>query len=150
MGAGYEKILIAVDGSDETDEVLRAATALQSRQLEKYRVITVIPPMLAGVGGVDGMSFTAGWPLQEMEGQLAREVTAGVRERIARFGIAPDQSAVAFGRPAAEIRGYADRIGADLIVIGSHGRRGVVGLLGSTANGVVHGTPCDVLIVHVR
>ena len=150
MGAGYETILIAIDGSDEAEDVLRTATELEPRQLEKFRVITVIPPVLGGVGGVDGMSFAASWPLQEMESQMRREITANVRERIAHFGIAPDQTVVAFGRPAAEIRAYAEKIAADLIVIGSHGRHGVAGLLGSTANGVVHGTPCDVLVVRVK
>ena len=149
MGAGYNTILIAVDGSDEAEDVLAAGTALEPRSLEKFRVITVIPPVLAGIGGVDGMSFAATWPLHELESQLQREVTANVRERIAHFGIAPDQTAVAYGRPAAEIRAYAEKIGADLIVIGSHGRHGVAGMLGSTANGVVHGTPCDVLVVRV-
>ena len=69
--------------------------------------------------------------------------------RPSRFGIAPDQTAISFGRPAAEIRAYAEKIGADLIVVGSHGRTGISGLLGSTARGVLHGAPCDVLVVRV-
>lgn len=149
MDAGYRKILVAVDTSEAAEEVLRCATALCPRALERFSVITVIPPVLGGIGGVDGLSLTATWPLQEMESQLTREVGAAVRERVAQFGIAPAQAAVAFGRPASEIRNYAARIGADLIVIGAHAGGGVRGLLGSTANGVVHGTPCDVLVVHV-
>jgi universal stress protein A len=39
--------------------------------------------------------------------------------------------------------------GADLIVIGSHGRHGLQLLLGSTANGVLHLSECDVLAVRV-
>ena len=39
--------------------------------------------------------------------------------------------------------------GADLIVVGSHGRHGLALLLGSTANGVLHGATCDVLAVRV-
>jgi universal stress protein A len=149
MGAGYEKILIAIDASDEAEDVLRTATELDPRQLEKFRVITVIPPVLGGIGGVDGMSFAASWPLHDLEAQLQRAITANNRDRIAQFGIAPDQAAVAVGRPASEIRAYADKIAADLIVIGSHGRHGIAGILGSTANGVVHGTARDVLVVRV-
>ena len=39
--------------------------------------------------------------------------------------------------------------GADLIIVGSHGRHGLALLLGSTANGVLHGASCDVLAVRV-
>jgi len=43
----------------------------------------------------------------------------------------------------------ADEQGADLIIVGSHGRHGLALLLGSTANGVLHGAACDVLAVRV-
>jgi universal stress protein A len=39
---------------------------------------------------------------------------------------------------------------ADLIVVGSHGRHGFALLLGSTANAVMHGAPCDVLAVRIQ
>ena len=54
-----------------------------------------------------------------------------------------------FGRPETEIHALAEQIGADLIVVGSHGRTGLALLLGSTANGVLHGATCDVLAVRV-
>ena len=41
----------------------------------------------------------------------------------------------------------AKKIGADLIITGSHGRHGLVNLLGSTASGILHGADCDVLVV---
>ena len=40
--------------------------------------------------------------------------------------------------------------GVDLIVIGGHGRHGLALLLGSTANAVLHGAPCDGLAVRIR
>ena len=43
----------------------------------------------------------------------------------------------------------ADKIGADLIVVGSHTRSGLALLLGSTARGLVPGAHCDVLAVKV-
>jgi len=53
------------------------------------------------------------------------------------------------GAPAPEIRSLAEEIGADAIVIGSHGHSGWKILLGSTAIKVLHGAHCDVLTVHV-
>ena len=151
MATDYKTILIAIDASEEADDVLQAATTLDPRGSAKFRVITVIPPVMGGISGMDGASFAASWPLKDMENQITREITANVRERVARYGIEPEQVAISFGRPSAEIRAYAEKVQADLIVIGSHGRHGLSGaLLGSTANGVLHGAPCDVLTVRVH
>jgi universal stress protein A len=48
-----------------------------------------------------------------------------------------------------EIVAFARQREADLIVIGSHGLRGPADLLGSTADGVLHRAPCDLLLVRV-
>src|SRR3990167_9302139 len=44
----------------------------------------------------------------------------------------------------------AEEQGCDLIIVGSHGRHGLALLLGSTANDVLHGAPCDVLAVRLK
>jgi universal stress protein A len=143
-------ILIALDATDEAEDVLKAATTLDPRGPVDYQVISVIPPLMGGVSGMDGASFAASWPLRDMEESIAQEVTRNIRERAASFGIDPDRVAIRIGRPAIEIRSHAESVGADTIVIGSHGRHGISGLLlGSTANGVVHGAPCDVLTVRI-
>ena len=54
------------------------------------------------------------------------------------------------GSPKAEIIRIAEDMGADLIVVGSHGRHGIALLLGSTAASVVHHAKCDVLAVRLR
>ena len=52
------------------------------------------------------------------------------------------------GEPAHEIIAYAEEVGADFIVVGSRGRGGVKSLLlGSTSHSVMHGAPCDVIVV---
>ncbi len=42
---------------------------------------------------------------------------------------------------------YAARTGVDLVVLASHARHGAFSLLGSTAAGVAHTAPCDVMVV---
>lgn len=151
MALRYDRILIAVDGSDDADQVLEAATNLDLKGDERFYVVTVIPPILDGMTGMVGASFGASWPLQDWEANMSREITDSVRERVARFGIPPDRVAVLYGRPSSEIQAQADKVGADLIVVGSHGRHGLSGvMLGSTANGVLHGAKCDVLTVRIR
>lgn len=143
-------ILIALDATDEAEEVLKAATSLDPRGPVDYQVISVIPPLMGGVSGMDGASFAASWPLRDMEETISQEVSRNIREQAAASGIDPDRVSIRVGRPSSEIRSHAEAIGADLIVIGSHGRHGVSGLLlGSTANGVLHGAPCDVLTVRI-
>lgn len=39
---------------------------------------------------------------------------------------------------------------ADLIVVATHGRHGLTSILGSTAYGVTHAAPCDVMVVSAR
>ncbi len=55
------------------------------------------------------------------------------------------------GPPAAEIAQAAKEWSADLIVIGSHGRRGLRrAVLGSVAEGVMRRAPCPVLVVRAK
>jgi len=46
-----------------------------------------------------------------------------------------------------EITLFARQAGADLIVLSSHARHGPFAMLGSTACGVVHTAPCDVMVI---
>jgi universal stress protein A len=49
-----------------------------------------------------------------------------------------------------EIVRFAGEQKMGLIVIGSHGKRGITALLGSTANGVVNHAPCDVFVARFQ
>ena len=51
------------------------------------------------------------------------------------------------GHPVDSIIDFAVKHDNDLIVMGSHGRRGLARLLGSSTNGVINNAPCDVLTV---
>lgn len=73
---------------------------------------------------------------------LAERVPAAYRERVGH------EIVIAHGDPADEIVGLASQRGADLLVISSHGRRGIARLaLGSVADRVVARAPCPVLLV---
>ena len=49
--------------------------------------------------------------------------------------------------PVDALVGVAEEVGADLIVVGNKGMKGVRRVLGSIPNSVAHGAPCSVLIV---
>ena len=53
------------------------------------------------------------------------------------------------GHPASQISGYADQVGADMIVIGTRGRGEFASLvLGSTSHHLVQHSPVPVLVTH--
>lgn len=55
---------------------------------------------------------------------------------------------ILLGRPEEAISRFARQIGADMIVVGTHGRTGLTRiLLGSTAEGLLRRAPCQVLVV---
>ena len=66
-----------------------------------------------------------------------------------RHNIPVSHTHVVVGAAADEIHAAAEKLGSDLIVIGTHGRSGMRLLLGSTANAVLHGVKTDVLAVKV-
>ena len=67
-----------------------------------------------------------------------------------QLGVPEDHRLVEVGSAKVEIVRIADEQGADLIVLGSHGRHGVGLLLGSTASSVIHHASCDVLAVRLK
>src|SRR5262249_31325737 len=69
---------------------------------------------------------------------------------LAQQGLAVRQQLMVEGDPADEILRFADEIGADLIVMGSHGRTGVMRvLMGSVSRKVLDRAKCPVLIVRI-
>ena len=70
----------------------------------------------------------------------------GLSRIVEQRGLEPVVHA-ATGDPADAIVQTAERVEADLIVVGNKGMKGVRRVLGSVPNAVAHGAPCSVLIV---
>ncbi len=68
---------------------------------------------------------------------------------VERYHIDSVHQHILLGKPEVEIHAKAEELQSQLIVVGSHGRYGLALLMGSTANGVLHGASCDVLAVRV-
>lgn len=141
--ANYKKLLIAVDLSEDSPEVAERARGLAEGSGAELHVIHVIEPLSFAYGGDIPMDFSG----------IQDEIHQQATQQLAKFGetwkIPADRQYIVLGRPEVEIHEKAEEIGADLIVVGSHGRYGLALLMGSTANGVLHGASCDVLAVRV-
>ena len=139
----YKHILIGVDLTVESRDVSRRACALKVAFNAKLSCVHVIEPLSLAYGGDIPMDLST---IQEQIQDTAKNHLA---EFASSLGIEDEDRHLIFGRPETEIHTLAKEIDADLVVVGSHGRHGLALLLGSTANGVLHGATCDVLAVRV-
>jgi universal stress protein A len=140
----YSKILVAIDLSKDTDKVFKAALRMANGEANKLNLVHVVEPIAAAYS-MDIYAANVS-ELQQEAIKFAEERLASLGEE---WGLAPGCTHSLLGAPAPEIRALAEEIGADAIVIGSHGHSGWKILLGSTAIKVLHGAHCDVLTVYV-
>ena len=137
----YEHILVAVDLTEECDPVIKRAVDLAG-DTARLSLVHIVEPMAMAFGGDVPMDLSQ---LQQQQFDQAKE---RLERLIAKYpSLKKDQSHLTYGQPRQEIHHLAKEQGCDLIVVGSHGRHGLALLLGSTANDVLHGAPCDVLAV---
>jgi len=142
--SAYKKILVPIDASQTAQTAAAQATALAHDQSAALRFVVVLEahglmasaPELLNLMGNDARLLLDAWVNKaQAPGQ---EVSSAVLE-----------TSQAVPRVADAILSEARRWGADLIVIGSHGRSGVRRMiLGSVAEGVAQRSTVPVLIVH--
>ena len=82
------------------------------------------------------------------DGQRKQKVEDFLAQKLGEMGYKKVKIQVAIGDPTTEIIDYAKEISADLIVLPSHGRKGISRfLLGSVTERVVRLSPCPVLVI---
>jgi universal stress protein A len=145
---GYSKIIAAVDLTEETSEVLNRALELAKHYQAELSLLTVVRTLTQAYGGFDVAALSADTALLERD--LRRQAEAFLHEQSAQLGVPKERCYIGHGSPAQGIKHEAEALGMDLIVMGTHGRKGFGLLLGSTATGVLHGAPCDVLTVRIK
>jgi nucleotide-binding universal stress UspA family protein len=132
-------VIVPVDLSSAS---LRAVDT--ARQLvdgpEHIRIIHVLPVLAAAEPGVI-------WDTVD-DSSRSEHAAQAVRERLLEAGYEGLDVSVVVGDPGHEIADFAKQIGADLIVLPSHGRTGLTRLLiGSVAERVVRLAQCPVLVL---
>ncbi|MFT7287153.1 MAG: universal stress protein A [Halieaceae bacterium] len=141
--ANYDKILLAVDLSEDSGKIAERALAIAKNNDAELHVIHVIEPLSFAYGGDIPMDFSG------IQDEIHQQAVQMLQKFAEKHGIDAERKHVVLGQPGVEIHALADETGADLIIVGSHGRHGLSLLMGSTANGVLHGAGCDVLAVRV-
>jgi universal stress protein A len=140
----YKHILVAVDLTEECDPVIKKAKDLAIASGAKLSLVHIVEPMAMAFGGDVPMYLSQ---LQQQQFDQAKEKLEALKLKYP--DVRTGDSHLTYGQPRQEIHSLAKEQSVDLIVVGSHGRHGLSLLLGSTANDVLHGAPCDVLAVRL-
>lgn len=131
-------VLVGVDGSDTSRRAAqRAAEVAKAMGMSLCIVVAVDDHMSEGVPGIGGHPSTPG----EVADRIAQDVADDIT------GVSDVQTIVSSSDPADALVEEAERLGAELIVVGNRGVRGLGRLLGSVSSSVVTHAPCDVYVV---
>ncbi|EDY38824.1 universal stress protein [Cyanobium sp. PCC 7001] len=145
----YQHLLVPTDGSDLSGKAVDQAVALARQLGARLRILHVqsnFPVSLVGVGElVDTSAIEA---LMEAARTQTEQILAAARQVAEAGGVPVEVVKRLSSQPAEAIVEEARSQGCDLIVMASHGRRGLEGLLlGSETQRVLTQSPCPVLVV---
>lgn len=148
------KILIATDGSDFSraaiEECCRSVIRPERDEVLVVSAFEDAYPIMAEPFAISAEYY------QKVEDAVREQCDVFVNEAVATIRRAFTDSSLRVtaeilrGSPEQQITERAEEWGADLIVVGSHGRGFWGRLLGSVSNGVVHHAPCSVLVVRKK
>lgn len=123
----YKRLLAVLDLTDESSQVLAHAHK---------------------VAETTGAAIEVCHVLKNRQHEDAAALDA-LRGFVSGYNIGDDALLVTHGQTAAEIHHLADERGADLVIVGTHGKHGAELVTGSSANAVLHGANCDELAVKI-
>jgi len=143
----YSNILLATDFSPHAKLAARRAREIADKYQARLRLIHVFDDVVLYDEFYE--------PVGEERFLLQKTLQDTAQEQLFRLateiGITEEKDVqLLIGPPKPTILDFAQQHDIDLIVLGSHGRRGIERLLGSVAAGVVNSSPCDVLTVRLE
>ncbi len=144
--ADFKKILVPVDFSDNSRKILRSAAELAARFKAELAVVFVVQ-------NFDDYSgfFVPHVPVAQFEEEMVRSAEEKMQSFVKECLEAgtPVQTRVLAGDVVETIVDHAARTGIDLIVMGTHGYKGLERILfGSVAEKVIKTAPCPVLSIN--
>jgi len=137
----YQNILVPLDIFSDYKKVLERALSLAQNPQQLSLVYVTFPQVYFESYGVGvGTDFV---------NDNQKSAKATLLDLAEKHHIPSKQIYAPIGSAVDEIHQLSESIKADLIVLGTHGKSGLKLLLGSTANGVLHGVKCDVLAIKI-
>ena len=142
--AEIKKILFPVDFTASSDKVLPYVKLMADKLGAKVSLVHVV----RGAEEFAGFEMGAAW-----YSSFEKELIDGAEKAMTRFveenGLKDVETAVLVGDAGEELVKYADDNGIDMIIMGTHGRKGLEKIMfGSVAAEVVKKAKCPVLTVN--
>lgn len=136
----YKKVLFATDFDEIGVSAAHKAKKIADENKAELILVHVVEPIPAyaypGFAGFAEVEVSIREQAEKELNALANQLGVDMKHRLLEFGSVKN-----------EILRLADEHNVDLIVTGSHGKHGLALLLGSTANAILHGSHCDMLVV---
>ena len=149
MAQIYGKILVPVDGSATSAKGLQEAIKIAKALGSTLRVVHVVDELVVDYSGVGGTNYYTGDIIEGLR-EAGKKILADAEAVVRKSGLEAEAVLLeAIGGPSSRlIVAQAQEWPADLIVMGTHGRRGIRRLaLGSDAEHVLRAAPVPVLLV---
>lgn len=146
----FKHILLPTDGSKLADRAIARGMALAKSVGAKLTLLTVVPEfrMIADESFAVPMSAELKSRYEKEAKARAAKKLEAARQRISRAGLKSDAVVIASDLPYQQIIAVAGKRRCDLVVMASHGRRGLTGLLlGSETVKVLTHSKIPVLVV---
>ena len=143
----YKHILVPTDGTALSLKAVRAAAKLAGKLKAKITTLYVIPPYMPGTTSED-IVYRASYSAQQYDKDMRKTADKALARAAAATGIAGcEKLAKIHDHPWEAIIEAASSRKCDLIVMASHGRRGLAGLLlGSETQKVLTHSKTPVLV----
>lgn len=128
----YKIIICAIEANEEGKEILSKAYDISQLYKSKLFVIHVIPYTLLP---------------KDYQKEMIEKVQPKLETITSSLGIPKKNVSVKFGKPYEQVCILAEKKNADLIILGTHSKKGINALIGSTANAVANYAKCDVSLI---
>ncbi|SFE97835.1 universal stress protein [Alteribacillus iranensis] len=139
----YETILVAVDGSNESDKAFQKAMETAANNKAKLIIAHVIDSRAYTTIQQYDRSF-----LEQAE-KHGESLLADYKEKATKYGVEDVKTVMDYGSPRARLpKNIAVEYKVDLIIAGATGLNAVERMMiGSVSESIARKAPCDVLIV---
>lgn len=136
----YKRVLLATDFDEVGIHAAKKAKKIADENNATLFLVHVVEPIPAyAYPGFAGFA--------EVEVSIREQAERELTKLADSLGVDKKHSLIEFGSIKNEVLRVAHENKIDLIVTGSHGKHGLALLLGSTADAILHGAHCDILIV---